>query len=269
MKKFNVFLIVLTLFLYAGCSEMETSSAKQDKLDFQFIKGDYNAVVSHFDNIDKTGKILSDKDAYLYISSILGQGGFNALNGITAFTENGTTDIYATAGAMMGKTSFTKEEIESRLLVFQKAVDICNNRGVLDNGSLVINDSNISTLCTFTGMISTSVNLGAVIAQLDPNLANIDLSKTGFQDALANVDLNSPEIDKILSDEYINNLTNVLNCAFTQNDTVNNILGDTAPMLDEYKQQLFDNKTNKVTQDKVKQLIMNIKNQEAGKPSSK
>ncbi len=266
MKKGYIFLLVFWLFIFTGCGESiyktaedkSVSVAKQDTLDYDFINGNYGAVVNHFDAKDISGKELNNNEAYMYLSSILGTGGFNVLNGIDAFTNNnGSQDIYSVAGKMIGVTKLTSQEIDTKVTIFQKASTICNNRGAIIDGQLSITDVNVSTLCTFTGMIGTTVNLSSLVSQLNKDIPDIELSEQGFMDALKNIEI-SGNIDNLLTNDYLDNMTNMLNCSFISNSSVENILGDTSTMMNKYKEQLYDNATHKVSKDKLTKFILDM-----------
>lgn len=266
MKKFYcyLFLCLSVLWVY-GCGESiyesagdrKAKEAQQDALDFDFINGNYGKIVDYYNSIDNTAKSLNDRETYMFLNSLLGLGGFNVLNGLDAFTNNqngsASPDVYSSAGAMIGISNISKEELKVKTSIFNQAVVICNNKGGRDmQGNLVITDENIATLCKFTGLIGTTMNVSGIISNLTTN-NSLEISQQGFQKALSNVDI-SQNIDSILTQEALDLMTDTVNCVLIQNDKLNGVIGDTSSMIDEYKMQLMDN--NKVSKEKLKNLIL-------------
>lgn len=267
MKKFYgyLFLCLSVLWVY-GCGESIYESAgdrtakeaQQDALDFDFINGNYGKIVDYYNSIDNTAKSLNDRETYMFLNSLLGLGGFNVLNGLDAFANNqngsASPDVYSSAGAMIGISNISKEELKVKTSIFNQAVVICDNKGIHSNGVFSISDENIATLCKFTGLIGTTMNVSGIISNLTTN-NSLEISQQGFQNALSNVNI-SQNIDSILTQEALDLMTATVNCALIQNDKLNGVIGNTSSMIDEYKTQLMDN--NKVSKEKLKNLILSF-----------
>lgn len=267
MKKVFILSLLLSVFL-SGCGESifeagsnkETAAAKEDTLDFNFITGNCKPVISHFESIDGTGVKLNTNETVMFLSALLECGGFSVLNGVSAFGNLESGDMYSVAAAMAGIGNISTSALQGTTSYYKKASEVCTNKQALSKNSEsgsenTYVDVNIATLCGFNGMIGTTLSLTELIAGVT-GVETLTISKQGFQEALTGItDLNK-SADKFFTNNltYTTELTNILESVTTMPDSVSSILGDTTAMVDEYKSQLYDN-TGKVSADKLKAFL--------------
>ncbi len=261
----NIILTLFLIFFIAGCGESifeagsnkTTNAAKEDTLDFNFIAGNCSPVISHFDSIDSTGALLNIRETIMYLSSLLECGGFNIINGIGAFTENNNGDIYTAAGAMVGLKSVDANTLSIMNAFYIKASKICQTKlsNNISNNTL---DPNIAALCGFTGMIGTTLSLTELIAQVSGS-NHIEFSESGYNNALSGIDINK-SMDVFLEEhpEYIENISSILDSVSSLPQGVEEIVGDTSAVVEEYKQLLYDENTGKVSKDKLKLFLQEM-----------
>lgn len=262
-----IFLPLFLMIFISGCGESvfeavsnkNTYAAQEDTLDYNFIAGNCSSVISHFDNIDSTAALLNNRETFMFLSSLLECGGFNIINGIGAFTEN-TSDIYLAAGAMVGLKSVDINKLSYMNTHYVKASKICQNKLTLNNQQ----DKNIAALCGFTGMIGTTLSLSELIAQISGS-SNIELSEQGYYNALSGTNI-SENLDLFLEQnpEYIDNLSVVLDSVSSIPQSVEEIVGNTSIVVEEYKQLLYDENTKKVSKDKLKLFLQQMQTDTAG-----
>lgn len=261
----HILLSLFLIFFIAGCGESvfeagsnkNTNAAKEDTLDFNFISGNCSPVISHFDNIDSTGALLNNRETIMYLSSLLECGGFNIINGIGAFTENNNGDIYTAAGAMVGLKSVDANTLSLMNTFYVKASKVCQTK-LTNNTSNNTIDPNIAALCGFTGMIGTTLSLTELIAQVSGS-TNIEFSEAGYNNALSGIDINK-NMDAFLGQhpEYVDNLSDILDSVSSLPQGVEEIVGDTSAVVEEYKQLLYDENTGKVSKDKLKLFLQEM-----------
>lgn len=264
MKKIFILSLLLSVFL-SGCGESifeagsnkETTAAKEDTLDFNFITGNCKPVISHFNSIDGTGAKLNTNETVMFLSALLECGGFSVLNGVSAFGKLESGDMYSVAAAMAGIGNISTSALQGITSYYKKAAVVCTNKKGTETGVENINvDANIATLCGFNGMIGTTLSLSELIAGVSGS-TDLTISEQGFQEALTDiVDIDTKANSFFIENpNYTTELTNILDSVITMPDSVSSILGDTTAMVEEYKSQPYDEGTNKVSETKLKAFL--------------
>lgn len=196
MKKITLlpFITLILVFIsgcgesiYEGAADTTTSAAVTDQLDFDLISGSCQSVINYYDNQITSKTVLSDNDLYKYVSALLSCSGFNVVNGIDSIVTNGGSDIYKTAGALMGVTKIDMNTSASLQSSYDKAIKACFDRKTeLLKNNLTLNETNM-TLCGLAGMMGSIVNMSAMMLNTSGGGANIlELSQTGFENFAQN-----------------------------------------------------------------------------------
>ncbi len=191
MKKATLlsFITIILLFfsgcgesIYEGAADKSTSAAVIDQLDFDLIRGTCQSVINHYDSQLSGDIVLSDDDLYKYVSALLSCSGFNVVNGIDSILTNGGSDIYKTAGALMGVNVIDMNLSASLQSSYDKAIKACFDRRtelLKDNNKL--NETNMA-LCGLAGMMGSIVNMSAMMLNTSGGGANtLEFSQTGFE----------------------------------------------------------------------------------------
>lgn len=278
-KVLYLLLFVFSLCLY-GCGESVYSGvdntgsleAKQDQIDFDFISNNCTPVMDYYNSIDATGASLSRDDTFKYLCAILYCGGFNVIGGIDMVNKAGTSDVYGVVAAMLGISEVTSENLASIRPYYLKAVDICSIRDALAQDNNTSLDNSTASVCGFAGMIGSAVSVSSLISSISADNLPIEISETGFQQALEQVDINTA-VDNFLNnaenEEYIEDLTLSLNTAFDSLSSMEGLLGGSIDMVNEIKSSLLDEVSNQVSADKLKAYITSIKeSQDSGSSNS-
>lgn len=196
MKKVKLlpFITIILLFIsgcgesiYDGAADKSTSAAVTDQLDFDLIRGSCQSVINHYDNQVSSNIILNDDDLYKYVSALLSCSGFNIVNGIDSILIDGGSDIYKTAGALMGITVIDMNKSASLQSSYDKAIKVCfDRRTELEKNNLKLTETN-TTLCGLAGMMGSIVNVTAMMLNTSGGGANtLELSQTGFENFAQN-----------------------------------------------------------------------------------
>lgn len=196
MKKITLlpFITLILVFIsgcgesiYEGAADTTTSAAVTDQLDFDLISGSCQSVINYYDSQITSKTVLSDNDLYKYVSALLNCSGFNVVNGIDSIVTNGGSDIYKTAGALMGVTKIDMNTSASLQSSYDKAIKACFDRKTeLLKNNLTLNETNM-TLCGLAGMMGSIVNMSAMMLNTSGGGASVlELSQTGFENFAQN-----------------------------------------------------------------------------------
>lgn len=168
--------------IYTGAADTATSEAAADQLDFDFIEGRCQPVIDYYDNMINSSAVLNDDDTYKYVSSLLTCSGFDVIGGIDSILTNGGSDIYKTAGDIMGIKLMDMNTSNNLQSYYDKAISICYDRKVeLEKEELTLSNTN-KTVCGLAGMMGFVVNMSAMMLNTSGGGANIlELSEPGFQ----------------------------------------------------------------------------------------
>lgn len=186
---FSALLILPLLFItgcgesvYSGASDTSTNEAIIDALDFSFIGGQCQSIIDYYDVQVSSGASINDDDMYKYLSAILSCSGFDVLSGVNSVLTNGGSDIYMTAGALMGITFVDVNKSVQLQSYYDKAISLCySKKAELEKLGQTLNDTN-KTICGFAGMMGAVVNMSALMLNTSGGGASIiELSETGFQ----------------------------------------------------------------------------------------
>lgn len=186
---FSALLILPLLFItgcgesvYSGASDTSTNEAIIDALDFSFIGGQCQSIIDYYDVQVSSGASINDDDMYKYLSAILSCSGFDVLSGVNSVLTNGGSDIYMTAGALMGITFVDVNKSVQLQSYYGKAISLCySKKAELEKLGQTLNDTN-KTICGFAGMMGAVVNMSALMLNTSGGGASIiELSETGFQ----------------------------------------------------------------------------------------
>lgn len=268
-KFLYLFLLVFLISLY-GCedsiySEVDNNGSyisKQDQLDFSFISNKCVPVVAYYDSVDISGASLSRDDAFKYLCAILYCNGFDIIGGIETISEKGTSDMYNVVASILGISPVTSSSLSYILPEYMKSVTICNIRDMLAKDNNTSLDKSTAAVCGLSGMIDSAIHISLLISSIKGEDIPIEISKDGFKDALSLVNVDKA-IDNFLSkvenETYLDDLTLALNIALESIEPMDNLLDGSASMVNEIKNSLFDETTNKVTAESLKLYIKSIK----------
>lgn len=169
--------------IYSGAADTTTSEANTDQMDFDFINGKCQPVISYYDSKILNEETLSDDDIYKYVSAILTCSGFDIVKGIDSILITGGSDIYKTSGDLMGISVIDMNTSKFLQEYYDKAISVCYDRKVeLEKDELSLNTTNL-TICGLAGMMGTVVNMSAMMLNTSGGGANkLELSQTGFEE---------------------------------------------------------------------------------------
>ena len=196
MKKYLllslIFLMVMFISgcgesIYSGAADTTTSEANTDQMDFDFINGKCQPIISYYDSKILNEETLSDDDIYKYVSAILTCSGFDIVKGIDSILLTGGSDIYKTSGDLMGISVIDMNTSKFLQEYYDKAISVCYDRKVeLEKDELSLNTTNL-TICGLAGMMGTVVNMSAMMLNTSGGGANkLELTEAGFQDFATN-----------------------------------------------------------------------------------
>lgn len=238
--------------IYDGAADTTTNEAVSDQVDFDLIEGRCQPVINYYDNQINSGVYLSDNDIYKYVSAILSCSGFDVIGGIDSILTNGGSDIYMTAGALMGIKLMDMNTAASLQSYYDKAIAVCYDRKVeLEKEGLSVNNSN-KTVCGLAGMMGSIVNMSTMMLNTSGGGANLlELSESGFQNFASN------EIDPTLAaqslgsyvkqkDDFLMMLNNGLTVGEDGADAIGSLMGqsDFGSVLGDLASQLRDSSGN-------------------------
>lgn len=169
--------------IYSGVADTTTSEANTDQMDFDFINGKCQPVISYYDSKILNEETLNDDDIYKYVSAILTCSGFDIVKGIDSILITGGSDIYKTSGDLMGISVIDMNTSKFLQEYYDKAISVCYDRKVeLEKDELSLNTTNL-TICGLAGMMGTVVNMSAMMLNTSGGGANkLELSQTGFEE---------------------------------------------------------------------------------------
>lgn len=260
MKKYLFSVLLIFSFLYTGCSDSiysgagdtSTGEAVADNIDFSLISGNCQPIIDYYDAKMNAGTALNDVDMYKYLSAILGCSGFDIISGIDSILINGGSDIYMTAGALMGLKNIDVNTSLKLQSYYDKAITLCYNKKIeLEKQGLTLNNTN-KTLCGFAGMMGSVVNISAMMLNTSGGGASVlELSDAGFQNFASN------EIDATVAgqslasylkqkDDFMMQLNNGLTVGEDGAQTIGTLMGqsDFTTVLSELAAQFRDSNGN-------------------------
>lgn len=238
--------------IYDGAADTTTNEAVSDQVDFDLIEGRCQPVITYYDDRINSGIVLSDSDIYKYVSAILTCSGFDVIGGIDSILTNGGSDIYMTAGALMGIKFMDMNTATSLQSYYDKAISVCYDRKVeLEKEGLALDKTN-TTVCGLAGMMGSIVNMSAMMLNTSGGGANLlELSETGFENFANN------EIDATLAgqslgsyvkqkDDFLMMLNNGLTVGEDGADAIGSLMGqnDFGSVLGDLASQLRDSSGN-------------------------
>lgn len=262
-----LFVFLLSLYgcgenLYADLDNNGSQESKQDQLDFEFIGNNCAPVMDYYNRVDSTGATLSRDDTFKFLSAILYCGGFNIIGGIDMVAKTGSSDIYGVIAAMLGVSEVTADSLNAISPYYAKSVNICSIKNMLAKDNDTTLDKSMISICGFAGMVGAAVNVSSLISTIAGIEIPIEISADGLKQALEQVDVDA-KIDEFLANSenetYIEDLSLALNTAFDNLDSMEELLGGSTDMIYEIKNSLIDETTNKVSEEKLKAYINNIK----------
>lgn len=256
----GILALLLTLIV-AGCGDSmyEIGGNKsadvsiEDQVKFDYITGKCAPVVDYYRKIDVTGISLSNREATMYISSLLECGGFNYLNIIKAF--EGQIDYIKTIAYIVGVHDASFQQLDVITKIFDQATTICIKRSVDNATNINSVDHNIATLCSSAGFVGTFINLSELVAGVS-NLDNITISAQGFKTALEGVDINT-KLDVFLSENplFISEITNTMNVFVNLSSKLEKLTGeDLKPLLEKYTSYLYD-ENKKISRERLHNFL--------------
>lgn len=238
--------------IYDGAADTTTNEAVSDQVDFDLIEGRCQPVITYYDNRINSGIVLSDSDIYKYVSAILTCSGFDVIGGIDSILTNGGSDIYMTAGALMGIKFMDMNTSASLQSYYDKAISVCYDRKVeLEKEGLALDKTN-TTVCGLAGMMGSIVNMSTMMLNTSGGGANLlELSEPGFENFANN------EIDATLAaqslgsyvkqkDDFLMMLNNGLIVGEDGADAIGSLMGqnDFGSVLGDLASQLRDSSGN-------------------------
>lgn len=238
--------------IYDGAADTTTNEAVSDQVDFDLIEGRCQPVITYYDDRINSGIVLSDSDIYKYVSAILTCSGFDVIGGIDSILTNGGSDIYMTAGALMGIKFMDMNTATSLQSYYDKAISVCYDRKVeLEKEGLALDKTN-TTVCGLAGMMGSIVNMSTMMLNTSGGGANLlELSETGFENFANN------EIDATLAgqslgsyvkqkDDFLMMLNNGLIVGEDGADAIGSLMGqnDFGSVLGDLASQLRDSSGN-------------------------
>ena len=224
-----------------------------NQVKYDYITGKCAPVVDYYRKIDVTGISLSNREATMYISSLLECGGFNYLNIIKAF--EGQIDYIKTIAYIVGVHDASFQQLDVITKIFDQATTICINRSVDNATNINSVDHNIATLCSSAGFVGTFINLSELVAGVS-NLDNITISAQGFKTALEGVDINT-KLDVFLSENplFISEITNTMNVFVNLSSKLEKLTGeDLKPLLEKYTSYLYD-ENKKISRERLHNFL--------------
>lgn len=266
MQKLLLSLLSLSLLLFYGCGESVYSSAesktseevKQDQLDFDFISGKCADVISTYESLMYSGRKLNDEEIYVYVSSLLNCSGFDIVRGMDSILITGGSDIYMTAGALMGIKTIDMNKSKFLQSQYNKAVYICDNRTQelkAINGQL---SSNLKSICGLTGIMGTVINMSSMMLNTSGGGASVlELSEVGFKELSDNIvpEIAGQSLTSYLSQEhtFLESLNNSLTLGEDGANEIGSLMGqsDFGSVIGGLAKKLRDPKTNRITEESL------------------
>lgn len=236
--------------IWAGASNKNTSQAITDEIDFAFITGDCQKVVSYYDNIKAHGGSLNSREANMYSNALLACSGFDLVSGIDKILGSGdTSDIYGTISSIMGTSNVDKGTVDKLKDQYDKVLDNCNSFNPLPESMV--------TTCGLAATSSTVADLADILLGTGVT-SNIELTQAGMnkviEDAKKHGTSITNSVDSFVSDPSA--LEN-LNKNIEYIEKVSSVVGGSGGGFDEIVSQIKDSKTGKVTAESLKDFINN------------